>query len=63
MRKKLSRAGSRVKTAEDFINGIATKSYLTGAPYRVKLPEGRTVPTGPWLTQALAKHRQTARAE
>jgi hypothetical protein len=30
LRYKLAHAGGRVKTAEDFIAGIATKSYLTG---------------------------------
>lgn len=57
MRDKLKSAGRRVKTAEDFIAGIATKSYLSGKPYLVKLTDGKTVPTGPWLTEALAKYR------
>jgi hypothetical protein len=57
MRDKLKSAGSRVKSAEDFIVGIATKSYLSGKPYLVKLPDGKVVPTGPWLTEALAKYR------
>jgi hypothetical protein len=58
LRFKLKQAGNRVKTAEDFIAGIASKSYLTGATYLVKLPNGKPVPTGPWLTEALARHRQ-----
>ena len=58
MRTKLARAGGRVKTAEDFINGVASKSYFMGAPYKVKLPSGEIVPTGPWLTRALASRRQ-----
>lgn len=61
MRKKLARAGSRVKTAEEFIQGVASKSYLTGGAYRVKLADGRTVPTGPWLTEALTKQRSSTR--
>lgn len=58
MQKKLSRAGARVRTAETFITGVATKSYLTGEPYKVKLTTGKIVETGPWLTEALAAHRQ-----
>ena|SRR6478609_6872678 len=58
LRMKLSRAGDRVKTADDFVAGIASKSYLSGGAYRVKTPEGKTFPTGPWLTEALEKHRK-----
>ncbi len=61
MRQKLSRAGGRVKTAEDFVTGIATKSYLNGEVYQVKLSDGKTVPTGPWLSEALARHRRATK--
>jgi uncharacterized protein DUF5329 len=57
MRLKLGHAGGRVKTADDFIKGIATKSFLTGKPYSVKFADGRTIPTGQWLSDALARHR------
>jgi hypothetical protein len=57
LRAKLAKAGSRVKTAEDFIEGIASKSYLNGDEYLVKFPDGKTRPTGPWLKEALARHR------
>ena len=52
LRSKLGKAGGRVKTAEDFIEGIASKSYLNGDEYRVKFPDGKTRPTGPWLKEA-----------
>ena len=58
LRSKLSSAGERVRSAEDFINGVATKSYFSGDPYLIKTPDGRTVPTGPWLMQALNEHRR-----
>lgn len=57
MRVKLKRAGGRIKTADEFIEGVATRSYLTGAAYLVRLPNGKTVATGPWLTEALAAFR------
>jgi hypothetical protein len=57
LRAKLGKAGGKVKTAEDFIEGIASKSYLNGDEYLVKFPDGKTRPTGPWLKEALAKHR------
>lgn len=59
LRDKLAQAGDRVKTAEDFINGIATKSYLSGQPYLVKMKDGSTRPAGPWLLEALVAHRKT----
>src|SRR4051812_5476728 len=49
LRLKLSNAGSRVKTTEDFITGVATMTYLTHHPYLVKWADGHTQPTGEWL--------------
>jgi len=60
LRDKLSAAGERVKTAEDFINSVATKSYLSGKSYLVRLRGGQTVPVAEWLMQALTKHRAIA---
>jgi len=56
MRKKLSWAGDRVKTADDFVSGIATKSSTNGKPYFIVL-NGKQVPSGEWLTKLLAEHR------
>ncbi|MCH7225412.1 DUF5329 family protein [Haloferula sp. A504] len=49
LRKKLDRAGDRVKTAEDFIDGLATKSSFSGKPYRIRFKDGSETATGPWL--------------
>jgi hypothetical protein len=57
LRYKLAHAGGRVKTAEDFIAGIATKSYLTGRAYQVKMRDGSLRPSGEWLREALARRR------
>ena len=59
LRDKLGRAGDRVKTIDDFITGIASKSYLSGKPYLVKFPDGRTQPTGDWLRAHLATTRKS----
>mgnify|MGYP002621962165 FL=1 len=53
LRMKLKRAGDRVKTAEDFIDGIATKSSVTGRPYRIRFKDGSETETGPWLHDRL----------
>ncbi len=58
LRDKLARAGDRVKTTDDFITGIASKSYLSGKPYLVKFADGRTQPTGEWLRAHLAETRK-----
>lgn len=59
LRKKLSAAGDRVKTTDDFIDGIASKSYLNGKLYLVKFADGRTQPTGEWLKAHLAETRKS----
>jgi hypothetical protein len=58
LRDKLARAGDRVKTTDDFITGIASKSYLSGKPYLVKFADGHTQPTGDWLRAHLADVRK-----
>lgn len=58
LREKLAKAGNRVKTAEEFIEGIASKSYLSGQPYLVKFSDGHTEPAGTWLRQRLNTNRQ-----
>ena len=58
LRRKLAAAGDRVKTTDDFINGIASKSYLNGKPYLVKFADGHTRPTSEWLKAHLAEARK-----
>jgi len=61
LRDKLARAGDRVKTTDDFIAGIASKSYISGKPYLVKFADGHTQPTGDWLRAHLAGVRKNKR--
>lgn len=63
MRMKLERAGSRVQTAEQFIEGVATRSYLTGRPYYIQFPDGRKVKSGEWLHNKLAQLEAPAGSE
>jgi hypothetical protein len=53
LERKLSRAGSRVRTAEQFIQNIASRSYMTGTPYYVKYPDGSTIEVSVWLRRKL----------
>ncbi|MDR2979813.1 MAG: DUF5329 domain-containing protein [Bacteroidales bacterium] len=43
LRTKLQKAGNRVKTAQDFIIGIASSSYFSGNPYYIKFKDGRQI--------------------
>jgi hypothetical protein len=61
LRDKLGKARDRVRTTNDFINGAASKSYLSGKPYMVKFADGRTQPTGEWLRAHLAEARKNKR--
>lgn len=40
-------------TARNFITLIASKSSLWGTPYKMKFKDGKTMPTGEWLTKKL----------
>lgn len=55
MQKKLDYAGNKIKTVNDFIDQIATKSYLTGNTYYVKLPNGTKIESAKWLRETLKK--------
>jgi Family of unknown function (DUF5329) len=61
LRDKLAKAGERVKTTENFITGIASKSFLSGKPYLVKFADGHTQPTGECLRAHLAEVQENKR--
>src|SRR5690348_12259160 len=50
LRQKYRFANGRVKTAEQFIENIATGSSMTGRPYLVDCPGNKVQESGPWLT-------------
>jgi hypothetical protein len=43
--------------AEDFIDKAATKSSISGKPYKIRCADGVEVESGPWLHQLLAQYR------
>ena len=53
MRLKWRMAGSRVKTAEDFIVYCATESSVTGSKYMIRFSDGRTVDSASFLRDKL----------
>lgn len=53
LRMKWEKAGDRIATAEQFIDRLASRSYLSGKAYLVVLPDGRRLEAGPWLSGLL----------
>jgi len=53
LERKLSSAGGRIVTARQFIKHIASGSSMTGAPYLVRLPDGKIMETSVWLLERL----------
>lgn len=54
---KYGKAKSRVDTAEDFIDKVASRSYLTGNPYSVRCPGKPEITTRAWLEGELRATR------
>jgi hypothetical protein len=53
LRKKLKKGGDRVKTAEDFIEGCASRSFFTGNAYKIRLPDGTITEAAPFFRAKL----------
>ena len=53
---KYSRGKRHVKSAEDFIQRLASKSSWSGNPYQM-ICEGETEPAGDWLSATLIQLR------
>jgi hypothetical protein len=53
LRLKLRAAGSRIKTAEDFIRYCASVSSVSGRPYEIRFSDGRVVSAADFLRQKL----------
>ena len=57
LRRKWQRHAAEVRSAEDFIEKIASASSTTGRPYLVRLAAGREVPCGDFLRAELKRLR------
>ncbi len=55
LRMKRKKAGNKVKTAKDFIDLIASKSYMSGEAYQMKFKNGATINTRDMLYNELRK--------
>lgn len=57
LRMKYRRGRWAVDNAEQFISRIASKSTLSGTPYRVQCAQDEAELTGDWLAERLAEYR------
>ncbi|EQA34704.1 hypothetical protein LEP1GSC047_1048 [Leptospira inadai serovar Lyme str. 10] len=57
--RKYEATKGRIKTTEDFIVGLASKSSVTGIPYKIRFPDGTEMPSEKWLTGQLTKLRKS----
>jgi hypothetical protein len=53
LRRKLGYAGSKVKTAEQFIDLLATGSSMSGKPYRIRFADGHSVESAVYFHEQL----------
>jgi hypothetical protein len=53
LRRKWKAAGDRIKTADEFVEHLASKSSTTGKPYEIQMPDGSVVSSGPYLRERL----------
>jgi hypothetical protein len=54
LKRKLFFAGSRVRTARDFVLGVATRSEESGRPYEIRFGRGAPRPLRDWLLERLS---------
>ncbi len=52
---KRRKAGSKVKTARDFIDGLASESYISGKAYQIRFKDGKTYYSRDVLMKELAR--------
>lgn len=58
LKTKWKKHSDKIKTAEDFIEHLATKSSMTGELYMIRLADGKKVPAGNLLHNRLKQLEQ-----
>lgn len=59
MERKYQHFRDEIRTPEDFIRLCATRSLMTGKPYKVITAQGNELATAEWLREALQTYRST----
>ncbi|HKF97064.1 MAG TPA: DUF5329 family protein [Steroidobacteraceae bacterium] len=63
LRTKLRAAGSRVRTAEDFIRDCASESSISGKPYEIRFADGTVLLAADFLRQKLLEFDASRRSD
>lgn len=58
MRKKYDHFKKKIKSPEDFIDLCASKSELSGKPYKIKTADGKLMDAKDWMSARLEEWRQ-----
>lgn len=58
LRMKYNRTRSRIRSAEDFIDRLASESSWTGTAYTISCVDGKTEPSRQWLYRELQLYRR-----
>jgi hypothetical protein len=57
--KKAKHFQKDIDSTERFVELTATRSLVSKKPYQVRHPDGTLQPSGEWLLEELARHRQS----
>ncbi|MHC4937945.1 MAG: DUF5329 family protein [Planctomycetota bacterium] len=55
LRRKWDTTAGRIRTAEQFIELLATKSSMSGKAYMIRLRDGTLIPSAEWLAERLRR--------
>jgi hypothetical protein len=55
LRMKWRAAGAEIRTAEQFIDAVASKSSTSGEPYRIRMPDGQIIDAEAYLRKRLGE--------
>jgi hypothetical protein len=55
---KYAASENRLKTADEFIDNVASKSSISGQPYLIRSPDGTEKPVADWLHAELTAYRE-----
>jgi hypothetical protein len=58
LRLKWKNAGSKVRTAEDFIRLCGSVSSMSGKPYEIRFADGKTITSESFLRDKLAQYKE-----
>jgi hypothetical protein len=61
LRMKLQIAGDKVKTADDFIRLCASKSFITGKQYMIRLSAGKIIKSEEYFREKLKEYYSTVK--